>query len=82
MGLIQTTYEIITEESAADGEAAESGYLDEVGTPYTVHEAIALLRGTTWTTEPVMWSASPTTSSRPAIRVDGPWRKRRPCSTV
>ncbi len=46
MGLIRTTFEVITEESAQDGEAAESGWLDERGTAYTVHEAIRELRGT------------------------------------
>ena len=45
MGLIRTTYEIITEESAADGEVAERGFRDEHGTEYTVHEAIEFLRG-------------------------------------
>ncbi len=45
MGLIQTTYQIVTEESAVDGEAAEEGWEDEEGTNYTVHAAISLLRG-------------------------------------
>lgn len=45
MGLIRTTYEIVTEESAVDGEAAEQGWEDEEGTEYTVHVAISLLRG-------------------------------------
>jgi len=45
MGLIRTTYEIITEESAAEGDVSERGYRDEEGTEYTVDEAISLLRG-------------------------------------
>jgi len=45
MGIIRTTYEIITEESAAEGDVAESGYLDEEGTEYDVGEAIYLLEG-------------------------------------
>ena len=45
MGTISTTYEIITEESAAEGDVAESGFADEEGTEYDVGEAISLLEG-------------------------------------
>ena len=44
-GIIRTTYEIVTPESAEDGEAAESGWKDENGMHYTVQEAIRLLEG-------------------------------------
>lgn len=45
MGLIRTTYEIITDASAQVGDAEERGYRDEEGTEYTVDEAIRLLKG-------------------------------------
>lgn len=49
MGIINTTYEIITEESAQYGEAAEHGFLEDkepgVRVSYTVEEAIELLKG-------------------------------------
>ena len=45
MGRIRTTYEIVTEESALDGDVSERGFRDEAGTEYTVGEAITLLRG-------------------------------------
>jgi hypothetical protein len=44
-GIIRTTYEIITEESARDGEVAERGWKDEVGYSLTVEEAIRKLCG-------------------------------------
>lgn len=40
MGIIRTTYEIITPESAEEGDAAERGWSDEEGTECTVEEAI------------------------------------------
>ena len=45
MGLIRTTFELITPESATEGDVAEHGWIDEKGTEYTVHEAISFLRG-------------------------------------
>jgi len=45
MGLIRTTYEVVTEESAAEGCVAEEGWLDEVGDEYSVTQAIRLLQG-------------------------------------
>lgn len=49
MGIIRTTYEIITEESAKEGEIAERGFLEDkelgVKSIYTVEEAVELLRG-------------------------------------
>lgn len=45
MGTIRITFDIITEESAADGDYAESGWEDEVGEEYTVDEAAKLLKG-------------------------------------
>lgn len=43
--LIRTTYEVVTEESAAEGEAEERGWIDEDGTEFTVTEAIEKLEG-------------------------------------
>jgi hypothetical protein len=45
IGLIRTTYEIVTPESAEQGDAAERGFEDEDGTAYTEAEAIDKLRG-------------------------------------
>ena len=44
MPIIVTTYEIITEESAADGEAEERGFSDPIDN-VTVVEACVLLHG-------------------------------------
>lgn len=44
--VIRETYEIITEESSKDGEASESGFIDEEGTEYSLDEAVELLEGT------------------------------------
>lgn len=41
--LIRTSFDIVTEESAAEGDAAEHGWLDEEGTEFTVEEAIEKL---------------------------------------
>lgn len=46
MGIIRTTFEIITEESAAEGDVADRGWKDETGTEYDVKETISLLRHT------------------------------------
>jgi hypothetical protein len=43
MGIVRTTYEIITEESAANGDAEECGWEDEEGTEYSIDEVIDLL---------------------------------------
>lgn len=41
MGIqIRTTFEIITPESAEDGEAAERGWIDEAGTEYGFRELV------------------------------------------
>lgn len=45
MGLIRSTFETVTEDSAADGEASDAGWLDEEGTQYSTSAAISLLRG-------------------------------------
>ena len=45
MGIIKTTYEVVSPESAEDGEVESRGFIDEVGTSYTVDEAIDLLAG-------------------------------------
>jgi hypothetical protein len=42
--LIRTTFEIITPESAEDGEAAERGWIDEEGTEYGFRELVGLAR--------------------------------------
>jgi len=42
---IRITYEIVTPESAEDGEAAEQGWEDEDGSEYTFREAVKLLEG-------------------------------------
>lgn len=51
MILISQTYEIVTNESAMDGDAAERGYEWE-DVPHTFHELIELLRDHT---EPSCW---------------------------
>jgi len=43
MGIVRITYEIITEESAREGEAAERGWEDEEGSEYSVDEVIDLI---------------------------------------
>jgi len=45
MGIIRTTFEIITEESAEQGNAEEQGWEDEKGKEYDLAEAISLLQG-------------------------------------
>lgn len=42
-GLIRITYEVITPESAEDGDAAERGWTDEDGEKHSVQSAIELL---------------------------------------
>ena len=42
---IRETYQIITPESAECGDVAESGWIDEEGTPYTFSELVELLKG-------------------------------------
>lgn len=42
---IKTTYEIIDHESAMHGDAAERGWIDEIGSKYTFGELVDLLRG-------------------------------------
>lgn len=44
MGRIRTSYEVITEESAAEGDAAERGWVDEEGEVLGVNAAIEWLR--------------------------------------
>ncbi len=44
-GIIKTTYDIVTPESAEDGDTAENGWIDEDGAPHSVQSAIALLVG-------------------------------------
>lgn len=44
-GRIKVTYEVITPESAEDGDVAERGWDDEEGTPHTLREAVKLMRG-------------------------------------
>lgn len=44
MGRIRTSYEVITEESAAEGDAAERGWVDEDGEVLGVNAAIEWLR--------------------------------------
>jgi hypothetical protein len=44
-GYIAVTYEIVTPESAEEGDAAERGWEDEQGAEYTLSEAIEKLRG-------------------------------------
>jgi hypothetical protein len=43
MGIVRISYEIITEESAREGDVAERGWEDEEGTEYTTHDLIKLL---------------------------------------
>jgi hypothetical protein len=43
--IIRETYEIITPESAENGEAADSGFIDETGTAYSFRELCYKLRG-------------------------------------
>lgn len=43
MPVIRITYEIVTPESAADGDVSERGWVDEDGTAYTTDEAIQFL---------------------------------------
>lgn len=45
MGLIRTTYDIVTPESAEDGDFAETGWVDKEGTEYSVADAIRKLEG-------------------------------------
>ena len=45
MGIVRITYEIITEESAREGEAAERGWRDEEGSEYSVDEVLDLIEG-------------------------------------
>ena len=45
-GLIRTTYEIVTPESAEEGDADERGWIDEDGEEYSVKEAAEFLIGT------------------------------------
>jgi hypothetical protein len=45
MGIIRTTYETITQESAEDGEVADSGWIDEEGESMGPADAIRFLRG-------------------------------------
>ena len=45
MGLIRTTFEIITPESSEGGDAEERGFIDEEGTEYNVEEAVKLIEG-------------------------------------
>ena len=42
---IVETFEIVTPESAEDGDADERGWIDDEGEHYTVEEAIAFLEG-------------------------------------
>lgn len=44
MGRIRTTFEVVTEESAAEGDAAERGWVDEEGEVLGVEAAIRWLR--------------------------------------
>jgi hypothetical protein len=44
-GRIRTTYEVVTPESAEHGDVAESGWLDEEGTLYSVRDACRKLQG-------------------------------------
>jgi hypothetical protein len=44
-GKVRITYEVVTPESAEEGDAAERGWIDEDGTDYTVEDAIQLLQG-------------------------------------
>ena len=43
--LIRETYEVITPESAEQGDTEERGWIDEEGTEYTFTELVALLQG-------------------------------------
>lgn len=45
MGLIRTTFEVVTPESAEEGDAAERGWVDETGERHTVAGAIRELEG-------------------------------------
>jgi hypothetical protein len=45
MGLIRTSYDIITPESVELGDFEETGWIDEEGTEYNVSEAISKLHG-------------------------------------
>jgi hypothetical protein len=45
MGIIRTTYEIITDESAEQGDVAERGWRDEEGAEYDVDSAGDFLYG-------------------------------------
>lgn len=42
--IIRTSYTVVTEESAEQGDCAEQGWLDEDGTEYSFDEAVDLLR--------------------------------------
>lgn len=44
--LVRESYDIVTPESAEDGDAAERGWIDEDGTEYTFRELVELLEGT------------------------------------
>ena len=43
---IRETFEIITDESAENGEAESQGFIDEEGSPFFFEELVELLKGT------------------------------------
>jgi hypothetical protein len=43
-GLILTTYDIVTPESAEEGDTADCGWIDDEGVKHSVQSAIAMLK--------------------------------------